>query len=115
MTITEQDFDAWFSHNEPDADEVLEMIRKSKNAYTFAAVYDEGDLSEFSGNYRKAVRWLIYKLAFWTAKNARLMNHLFRQSALYHQKWDERRPDGKTFGESYIEEVIRRQKDTFDW
>lgn len=46
-------------------------------------------------------------LAFWTGRDAERMDQLFRQSALYRAKWDERHHrDGRTYGEGTIGNAI---------
>jgi len=46
-------------------------------------------------------------LAFWTGGDQTQMEHLFRQSGLLREKWDEvHYADGSTYGEKTIERAI---------
>jgi len=46
-------------------------------------------------------------LSFWSGGDAVAIDHLFRQSGLYRDKWDERRSsDGRTFGEMTISKAL---------
>lgn len=85
-----------------------EIIRKASNAANgskFKALYFDGDTSAYGGNDSDADMALCNLLAFWTGKNAGTMDTLFRKSALYRPKWDEKRGT-ETYGEITIKEAI---------
>lgn len=55
-------------------------------------------------------------LAFMTGNDAGAIDRLFRQSALYRDKWDQKhRADGSTYGQMTIEKAIEGTEKTFDW
>lgn len=57
---------------------------------------------------------LCCKLAFWTAKNWDQMDRLFRQSALFRDKWDARHhSNGSTYGEETLSKAIDLVSDAY--
>lgn len=88
------------------ADDILDLIIKSNDAEMFRRL--------FSGNWQgdypsqsEADLALCNKLAFWTGKDAHLMDQLFRRSALMRPKWNEKHfADGRTYGQAVIEKAI---------
>ena len=64
-----------------------------------------GDTSEYNGDHSSADLALCNHLAFFTAKNAKRIDNLFRQSGLYRDKWD-RKTGASTYGEITIQEAI---------
>jgi primase-polymerase (primpol)-like protein len=54
-------------------------------------------------------------LAFWTGGDRTQMDHLFRQSGLLREKWDEvHYADGSTYGEKTIERAIATTSEFYD-
>jgi len=54
-------------------------------------------------------------LAFWTGGDRTQMDHLFRQSGLHREKWDEvHYADGSTYGEKTIERAIATTSEFYD-
>ena len=72
--------------------ELLERARNAKNGAIFAALFDHGDMTGYSGA-SEADRALCALLNFWTGNNPDHTERLARQSALCRPKWDERRGD----------------------
>lgn len=86
-------------------DEIISKALKAANGSTFKALYFGGDTSAYGGDDSAADMALCNLLAFWTGKNAGTMDALFRKSALYRPKWDEKRGT-ETYGEITINEAI---------
>ena len=94
-----------------DAD-ILRIASRSKDGATFDALYFRGDTSAFQGDHSAADMCLCNKLAFYTGKDERRMDELFRRSALYREKWDERR-GALTYGERTIREACESTHTVF--
>jgi primase-polymerase (primpol)-like protein len=95
-------------------DRLLEKAFGAKNGAKIARLWS-GDTSEYAtdGNegQSEADSALCFELAFWT-KDATQIDRLFRRSALYRPKWDERHyGDGRTYGEVTIARAIAHVKD----
>lgn len=86
-------------------DEIIRKASNAANGSTFKALYFDGDTSAYGGDDSAADMALCNLLAFWTGKNAGTMDTLFRKSALYRPKWDEKRGT-ETYGEITINEAI---------
>ena len=92
---------------------VLNRIKKSKDADGFFKLY-EGNWQSDYPSQSEADLALCNKLAFWTGKDASLMDEIFRASGLMRSKWDEKHfSDGKTYGESVIEKAIQDTQSEF--
>ncbi|KAB2494244.1 DUF3987 domain-containing protein [Priestia endophytica] len=87
-----------------DDKELLHIMFRSKNGQTIKRLFN-GDTSEHNGDHSSADQALCNHLAFFTAKNAKRMDNLFRQSGLYRDKWD-RKTGASTYGEITIQEAI---------
>ncbi len=73
-----------------------------------------GDMTEYNNDHSAADQALCNKLAFYTRKNAKQMDRLFRQSALYREKWDEvHEPPNITYGQMTIREAISKCLDVY--
>ncbi len=92
----------------PDLDDaaVLERARNARNGAKFAALWG-GDTGAHGGDHSAADLALLSELAFWTGGDTARMDRLFRQSALYRPKWDERR-GAVTYGERTIARALQR-------
>ena len=75
--------------------EVLEAASRAKNGSRFQALY-AGNFAEYSSQ-SEADMAFCNMLAFWTGRNAALMDEIFRNSGLMRDKWD-RRQSGSTYG-----------------
>jgi replicative DNA helicase len=94
-----------------------ELLNKAMNERggKFAELW-EGDISSYPSHSEADIA-LCLKLAFWTGKDARRIDKLFRQSGLYTnegraQKWDTKR-GGETYGEITIKNALNMCTDTY--
>lgn len=69
-------------------DDVVRKVRNSANGATFRQLYDEGDLRAYDGDHSRADLALCYHLAYWTTGDAEQIDRLFRDLALYREKWE---------------------------
>jgi hypothetical protein len=76
-----------------DAPAIIELIRGSRQAFTFSALFDDGDVSKYGGDSSGADMALMNMLPFWTCGKKELMLEIFGMSALARRdKW-QNRPD----------------------
>lgn len=85
--------------------EVLEAASRAKNGSRFQALY-AGNFSEYSSQ-SEADMAFCNMLAFWTGRNAALMDEIFRNSGLMRDKWD-RRQSGSTYGALTIQKACEQ-------
>lgn len=92
---------------------LLKKVSKSKDKELFFKLYEgrwEGDYPSQS----EADLGFCNKLAFWTGKDAGLMDRLFRKSGLIRPKWDEKHfSDGRTYGADVIDKAIASCEDVY--
>ncbi len=89
---------------------LVDAIRRGRQGPKFTALYDHGDLSHHNGDASAADLALVGILAANTSDRAQI-DRVFRASALYRPKWDERhRSDGATYGQMTIEQAWQPQK-----
>ena len=90
--------------------EILELARKARNGAVFARLWN-GDCTGYP-SHSEADMALCLNLAFWTGKDADLMDSLYRQSDLMRDKWD--RPQcGSTYGQITIRQAIDKCRDVY--
>jgi primase-polymerase (primpol)-like protein len=82
---------------------VLTKMFQSKNGQVIKGLFD-GDISKYE-SHSDADMGLCNHLAYWTNNNTIQMDRIFRQSALFRDKWDEKRQDS-TYGDVTINEAI---------
>jgi hypothetical protein len=93
--------------------ELLEKARQSGSGENFSLLWD-GKWQDLFGSQSEADLSLCCKLAFWSAKNREQIDRLFRQSALYRPKWDERHTaDGTTYGEETLNKAIEATENVY--
>jgi len=89
-----------------EVDALLKKVAKSKDKESFFKLHE----GKWEGEYpsqSEADLGFCNKLAFWTGKNAGLMDRLFRKSGLMRPKWDEKHfSDGRTYGADVIAKAI---------
>ncbi len=90
--------------------EILTKAEKSKNGPLFSALW-RGDISGYNSQ-SEADLALCNILAFWCGRDAAMMDSLFRQSALYRPKWDEKR-GADTYGEITVNAAISASRDVY--
>lgn len=84
--------------------ELWERMFNAPNGRDIQALYN-GDTSGY-GSHSEADLALCNYLAFWTGKDWRRMDMMFRESRLMREKWDEKH-GSETYGEMTIGEAIR--------
>jgi putative DNA primase/helicase len=93
---------------EPNEDALLERARSARNGEQFRALFDRGDLAAFGHDHSRADLALCSMLAFWCDSDALRVERLFRRSALFREKWDERhRRSGETYGQMTVAKALR--------
>lgn len=95
-----------------DDQELLSIAMQANNGQRFTALYFNGDLSAYAGDESRADQALCNLLAFWTACDAGRIDRLFRASALYRPKWDEKR-GADTYGNITIKTAIDGTQETY--
>ncbi len=94
-------------------EQVLEKARAAQNAGDFTALW-EGRWQEKFASQSEADLALCCALAFWTGRDREQMDRLFRQSALFREKWDKvHHADGATYGEETLEQAIARTENVY--
>ena len=94
------------------ADAIIEKIRQSKQAGKFKALFNDGNI-EMCGGHSESDAALCSILAFWTNRDAGMIDQIFRNSALMRPKWDDKRNDG-TYGSMTIQFAIANCHDTYN-
>jgi len=90
--------------------DILALCQQAANASKFQALWT-GDTSDYAGDDSSADLALCSLLAFYTQIPDQL-DRLFRQSALYRQKWDEKRGQ-QTYGERTIQTALNSVRETY--
>ena len=94
-------------------EQVLEKARAAQNAEDFTALW-EGRWQDKFASQSEADLALCCALAFWTGREKEQMDRLFRQSALFREKWDKvHHADGATYGEETLEQAIARTENVY--
>lgn len=89
--------------------EILRHAEAAQNGAKFTALWN-GDRTGYASD-SEADLALCSHLVFWTRGDAGRVDALFRQSALYRDKWDERHyGDGKTYGTATVAKAISEAK-----
>ncbi len=87
------------------AADVIELMSRERTG-KFEQLFHHGDTSEYRDDHSAADLALCRKIAFYT-QDPDLIDEVFRQSALYRDKWDnQHRGDGATYGEMTIEAAL---------
>lgn len=95
-----------------DDQRVLDLLAKASNAPKFTRLW-AGDLADYGGDQSRADLALCCTLAFYTQDPAQI-DRLFRQSALYRPKWDQRHyGDGRTYGEATVQTALAQQTEHY--
>ena len=94
-------------------EQALEKARAAQNAEDFTALW-EGRWQDKFASQSEADLALCCALAFWTGREKEQMDRLFRQSALFREKWDKvHHADGATYGEETLEQAIARTENVY--
>lgn len=84
--------------------EVLEKMFNSRHGREIQALYN-GDISGYGSQSEADLAFCNY-LAYWTNRNPKQMDSIFRQCGLMRDKWDERH-GAETYGEMTINKAIQ--------
>lgn len=84
--------------------EIIDLIRRSKNASGFQMLYD-GSWQGIFNSQSEADLAFCNILAFWTQRDYQQMDRIFRSSGLMRKKWDENR-GGVKYGQKTLEKAI---------
>lgn len=94
-------------------EQVLEKARAAQNAGDFTTLW-EGRWQEKFASQSEADLALCCALAFWTGRDRKQMDRLFRQSALFREKWNKvHHADGATYGEETLEQAVQRTEQVY--
>ena len=93
--------------------EIIRLIENSRQRAKFEALMQGNWQTQDYGSHSEADCGLVSLLCFWT-QDARHLDAIFRKSALYRQKWDEKhRADGATYGEMTIEHALHQRREAY--
>ncbi len=94
-------------------EELLEKARSAQNGQKFTRLW-RGNTSRYD-SHSEADMALCCLLAFWTSRDGRRVDRLFRESGLLRRKWDEvHYADGATYGERTVERALQVTTDAYD-
>lgn len=86
--------------------EIIQLMSNSKAGSKIASLMS-GDIGKYGEDYSSADLALANYLAFFTQKDASMMDNIFRSSGLYREKWDEvHSSNGQTYGQMTIDKAI---------
>ena len=101
---TQEKKDIVLIYDNPEDDDVIDRIRRSKQAELFHELFDLGNTALYKGDDSSADMALMDILPFWTKGNPEQMERIFGMSALAaRDKWVER----KDYRESTINAALR--------
>ena len=87
---------------ELEDDVIIQKIMNSKQKDKFERLYYNGDLTLTYDDHSRADQALCNILAFWTNKNKEQIDRIFRNSALYRDKWERQDYRERTINESLM-------------
>lgn len=96
----------------PDADEVIRLAEASKQGAMFRELM-AGHWEAYYTSQSEAEIALCNMLAFWTRRDERLMDQIFRRSGLMREKWD-RRQSGSTYGAITVAKAARECANVYE-
>lgn len=92
--------------NDIEIDDLIHKIMNSKGKEKFYSLFYEGDTNEYGNDDSSADQALANILMWWTNHDLEKANLMFKQSALYRDKWDSRRGNS-TYGMNTLLEASR--------
>ena len=93
------------------ADEIIKKAANAKDGAKFADLFNGNSPS---GDVSSDDMALANMLAFWTQKDEKLMDEIFRKSSRMRSKWDEQHSaDGSTYGQMTIQKAIENTKEVY--
>jgi len=104
---------AGYSAHQPTDEELLDRARDAGNGKKFGRLWS-GDVEGYD-SASEADLALCMLLAFWTGRDAKRVDSLFRKSGLFRPKWDERHSaDGRTYGQLTAETAIAGTREVWN-
>ena len=94
-----------------DDEELLEKAASAKNGAKFCKLYYNGAVADYPSE-SEADLALCAELAFWTHSDHERMDRLFRGSARYRPKWDEKH-GSQTYGQMTITKACEGRGDVY--
>ena len=79
--------DKWMRLTEAEIDETVENLRTFENGAKFISLYDRGEYPE-GKSHSEADLSLCDMIAFRVGPDSDMIDHIFRESKLYRDKWD---------------------------
>ena len=95
-----------------DDQEVIDKARNCKSGYLFNMLY-QGNWQGVYSSQSEADLALCNQLAFWTQKDRKQIDRIFRTSGLMRDKWDRKR-SGTTYGAITIEKACINCVDVYE-
>ena len=92
--------------------EIVQKAYESKQGAKFK-VFMEGGWEAFYDSQSEADIAFANMLAFWTGRDYEKMDSIFRDSSLFRQKYDERRPPNSTYGGNLLNKAIHECENTY--
>lgn len=92
--------------------EIVQKAYESKQGAKFK-VFMEGGWEAFYDSQSEADIAFANMLAFWTGRDYEKMDNIFRDSSLFRQKYDERRPPNSTYGGNLLNKAIHECENTY--
>ncbi len=92
--------------------EIVQKAYESKQGAKFK-VFMEGGWEAFYDSQSEADIAFANMLAFWTGRDFEKMDSIFRDSSLFRQKFDERRPPNSTYGGNLLNKAIHECENTY--
>ncbi len=86
-SFTKLDTERFIRFSEDQIPEIVDSLYNQQNGEKFKALYHDGDISAY-GSQSEADAALCAMIAFRTGPNPELIDAIFRESALYREKWD---------------------------
>lgn len=90
--------------NDLPEDELIRIAENSKNGMRFK-LFVNGGWEQFYSSQSEADMAFANDLAFWTSRDFRKMDNIFRQSSLFRDKWDSKRGES-TYGIDTLNKAI---------
>ena len=87
IAVTENNDDRYITLTEDDIPEIISSLRGQKNGIKFASLFEEGEIPA-DKTASEADASLCAMIAFRAGPNPPLIDAIFRESALYRDKWD---------------------------
>lgn len=90
-----------------DDQQLLDRMFNSRNGEKVKALFD-GSMSGYTSQSEAELALCGY-LAFWTGNDEPRIDRLFRQSALYRDKWERKARSGETYGHGTIKRALKAE------